>query len=209
MRLHRVMIAVGVGLLSAGVLAAQEAKPGKPGEGMPPAMSAEEKAAMEAWQKFATPSEGHQKLAGMVGTWDAEVTSWMNPAAPPTKSKATSVNRMVMGGRWVESKFTGDMMGMPFEGLGYDGYDNFKKKYVGTWMDNMSTAVMVTEGTYDAAGKVMTSTSTMDDIMTGKKATMRLVTTIVSADEHVFEMYGPDPTGKEVKNMEIRYKRRK
>jgi len=164
---------------------------------------------MEAWQKFATPAEGHQKLAGMVGTWDAEVTSWMSPSGPPTKSKGTSVNRMVMGGRWVESKFTGDMMGMPFEGLGYTGYDNYKKKYMGTWMDNMSTAVMVSEGTMDSAGKVMTQTSTMDDFMTGKASTVRMTTTVVSPDEHLFEMFGPDPSGKEVKQMEIRYRRRK
>ena len=125
---------------------------------------------MEAWQKFATPAEAHKALQGMVGTWDAEVTSWMEPGQPPVKSKGTSENRMALGGRWVESRFTSEMMGQPFEGIGYTGYDNQKKKYMGTWMDNMSTAVMVTEGTMDAAGKVMTSTSTMDDFMTGKSA---------------------------------------
>src|SRR5215208_3223606 len=116
MKLHRLTVAICAGVMCAGGLAAQDAKPGKP-EGMPPAMSAEEKAAMEAWQKFATPSEAHQKLSGMVGTWDAEVTSWMSPGAPPMKSKGTSVSRLVMGGRWIEQKFTGDMMGQPFEGL--------------------------------------------------------------------------------------------
>ena len=205
MKVSRISSAVCAGLLSAGVALAQDTKPAG---GMPPAMSAEEKAAMEAWQKFATPAEAHQKLAGMVGTWDAEVTSWMSPGAP-TKSKGTSVNRAVMGGRWIEQKFTGDMMGMPFEGLGYTGYDNFKKKYMGTWMDNMSTAVMISEGTFDGAGKVMTQASTMDDVMTGKPSTVRMTTTVVSPDEHLFEMFGPDPSGKEVKQMEIRYKRRK
>ena len=209
MKLYRVTTAVCAGLLFAGALGAQDAKPAKPGQGMPPAMSAEEKAMMEAWHKFATPAEGHQKLAGMVGTWDAEVTSWMNPTAPPMKSKGTSENRAVLGGRWIESKFHGDMMGQPFEGLGYTGYDNFKKKYIGTWMDNMSTAVMMSEGTYDSAGTVMTSMSTMDDFMTGKASTVRMVTTLVDPDQHRFEMYGPDPTGKEVKQMEIVYKRRK
>ena len=203
MKASELASALCAGLLVAGAAVAQEAKPGdKP-------MSAEQKAMMEAWQKFATPAEAHKALQGMVGTWDAEVTSWMEPGQPPVKSKGTSENRMALGGRWVESRFTSEMMGQPFEGIGYTGYDNQKKKYMGTWMDNMSTAVMVTEGTMDAAGKVMTSTSTMDDFMTGKPQTIKMTTTIASPDHHVFEMWGPDPTGKVVKQMQIDYRRRK
>jgi len=203
MKVRELTFALCAGLLVAGAAAAQDAKPAdKP-------MSAEQKAMMEAWAKFATPGEGHKALAGMAGTWDAEVTSWMEPGQPPTKSKGTSENRMVLGGRWVESKFTSEMMGQPFEGLGYTGYDNYKKKYIGTWQDNMSTAVMLSEGTFDAAGKVMTSTSTMDDPMTGKTSTIKMTTTIESPDHHVFEMWGPDPSGKVVKQMQIDYRRRK
>jgi uncharacterized protein DUF1579 len=203
MKLRDLTFALFAGLLLAGAATAQDAKPGdRP-------MSGEQKAAMETWARFATPGEGHKALAGMVGTWDAEVTSWMDPGQPPMKSKGTSENRMVLGGRWVESKFTSEMMGQPFEGLGYTGYDNYKKKYIGTWQDNMSTAVMVSEGTMDAGGKVMTSTSTMDDVVTGKKSTVKMTTTIVDPDHHVFEMWGPDPSGKNVKQMEIRYTRRK
>ena len=198
MKMCRVTFALCAGMLMAGAVSAQD----KP-------MSAEQKAQMEAWQKFATPGEAHKALAGMVGTWDAEVTSWMDPRRPPEKSKGVSENRMVLGGRWVESKFTSTMMGMPFEGLGYTGYDNHKKKYMGTWTDNMSTAVMVSEGTMDAAGKVLTQTSTMDDFMTGKPTTVKTTMKIVTPDQHVFEMWGPDPTGKNVKQMEIVYKRRK
>lgn len=210
MKLYRVTIAACAGLLWAGALGAQDAaKPAKPGDKTPPAMSAEEKAMMEAWQKFATPAESHQKLAGMVGTWDAEVTSWMNPAAPPMKSMGTSENRWVLGGRWIEQRFTGKFMDQPFEGVGYTGYDNYKKKYVGTWMDNMSTAVMMSEGAFDAAGKSMTSMSTMDDFMTGQQQKIRTVVNVVDNDRHVFEMYGPGPDGKENKQMEIVYKRRK
>jgi len=204
MKLRQVTFAACAVLLVAGISTAQDGM--KPGD---KPMSAEQKAMMDAWMKFATPAEGHKSLAGMVGTWDAEVTSWMDPAQPPEKSKGVSENRMMLGGRWVESRFTSQMMGMPFEGLGYTGYDNHKKKYVGTWMDNMSTAVMVSEGTWDAAGRVMTSMATMDDFMTGKASQIKMVTTIMDPDHHMFEMWGPDPKGKNVKQMEIHYRRRK
>ena len=203
MKVRELTFALCAGLLVAGAAAAQDAKPAeKP-------MSAEQKAMMEAWQKFATPGEGHKSLAGMVGHLGRRGHVVDGPGSAPEKSKGVSENRMVLGGRWVETKFTSQMMGMPFEGLGYTGYDNYKKKYMGTWQDNMSTAVMVSEGTFDAAGKVLTQTSTMDDFMTGKKQAIKMTTTIVDPDHHVFEMWGPDPSGKVSKQLEIKYTRRK
>ena len=35
---------------------------------------------------------------------------------------------------------------MTFKGTGIEGYDNGKKKFVGTWMDNMGTGIMMSEG---------------------------------------------------------------
>lgn len=203
MKVRELTFAVCAALLVSGAAAAQDAKPAdKP-------MSAEQKAMMDAWARVATPGEPHRGLAGMVGTWDAEVTSWMDPGQPPMKSKGVSENRMMLGGRWVESRFTSEMMGQPFEGIGYTGYDNYKKKYIGTWTDTMSTGVMMSEGTMDAAGKVMTSTSTMDNPLTGKPETTKMITNFVAPDHHVFEMWGPDPSGKVVKQMQIVYRRRK
>ena len=204
MKVRELTFAVCAGLLVAGAAAAQDAKPG--GQADVRGTEGDDGGLAEVRHSRRGP-----QVAGRAwsGTWDAEVTSWMDPASPRRSRRASSENRMVLGGRWVESKFTSNMMGMPFEGIGYTGYDNHKKKYMGTWQDNMSTAVMVSEGTLDAAGKVMTSTSTMDDFMTGKKQTIKMTTTIVDPDHHVFEMWGPDPSGKDVKQMEIHYRRRK
>ena len=69
-------------------------------------------------------------------------SSWMAPGADPMVMDGTSENRWVMGGRYLEQRFNGNFMGMPFEGIGYTGYDNVKKQYWGTWMDNMSTGMM-------------------------------------------------------------------
>jgi len=55
---------------------------------------------------------------------------------------------------------------------------------------------------------VLTFTSTMDDVVSGKSMTVREVSRVVDANRHVFEMYGPDKTGKEFKTMEIVYTRK-
>jgi uncharacterized protein DUF1579 len=204
-------LALAAAMAVAGLAAADQAK--KPAESaQKPAEQAspmDDKAMMEAWAKVATPGEAHRWLEPVVGTWDAKITMWMAPGAPPQESTGTSENKWVLGGRFVEQRHEGNFMGQPFSGLGYTGYDNYKKKYVGTWMDTMGTMIMVSEGDADSTGKTLSMTSSIDDIMTGKAASIRSEIKIVDPDHHVMEMWGPDPTGKQFKTMEIRYTRKK
>lgn len=195
---------------SAVVLAFVLAMPGVTGaqQGEQPKMTAEQQAAMEAWMKVATPGEGHKALEPTIGSWNVTSTLWETPTSPAQKGTGTSENTWVLGGRFVRQDSQGEFGGMKFQGLGYSGYDNFKKKYVGTWMDTMGTMIMVMTGTADPSGKVFTATSTMDDVVTGKAMKVRTVTRIVDANKHVMEMFGPDRSGKEFKMMEIVYTRK-
>src|SRR6185436_20447428 len=115
----------------------------KPADKKPPM----DPAMMEAMMKAAMPGPAHKVLDSMVGTWDTNVTSWMMPGADPISGTGWSENKWVLGGRFVEQRFKGDFMGMPFEGIGYTGYDNVKKHYFGSWMDNMGTGMMTSVST--------------------------------------------------------------
>jgi hypothetical protein len=169
--------------------------------------AAEQKAMMDAWMKSMTPGEGHKKLTPFVGTFDVKVRSWMAPGAPPAESSGSAENRWVLGGRYVEENFDGQFMGQPFSGIGYTGYDNIKKAFVSTWMDNMSTSIMVTKGSME--GNTMTSSGTMDDPMSGKAQVVNNKVTIADNDHHTMEMWGSGPDGKAFKMMEISYSRKK
>jgi Protein of unknown function (DUF1579). len=171
--------------------------------------AAEEKAAMEAMMKAATPGDAHKKLGAMIGTFNCDVKMFMQPGAPPAAGGGVSENTWALDGRWVEERFTGKFMGMPFSGIGYTGYDNVKKQYVGAWMDNMTTAMMVSSGTAAADGKSITFTSSMDDPMTGKSSPVKEKVTVVDDDHHTLEMWGAGPDGKMFKMMEITYARKK
>ncbi|MGQ0722170.1 MAG: DUF1579 domain-containing protein [Candidatus Eiseniibacteriota bacterium] len=179
------------------------------------AASAQEQAAgdeakmMEQMMAMAAPSEAHKKLEMMAGTWTTKVKMWMDPAAPPQESEGVSENRMVLGGRWLEQRYEGTFMGGPFSGIGLTGYDNFKKQYIGMWMDTASTSSMMTTGTAGADGKTMTFTGTMDDPITGGATQMKEVVTIVDADHHNFEMWMSGADGNMHKAMEIQYIRKK
>jgi hypothetical protein len=172
-------------------------------------MSAEEKAAMEAMMKAMTPGDAHKLLDGMAGTWDAKVTMWMAPGQEPMVSTGTSENSWVLGNREMMEKFSGNFMGMPFTGIGYTGYDNIKKQYWGTWMDTMSTGMMMSTGSTADNGKTWKFNTSMPDPMTGKDAPVEQKVTVTDKDHHTMEMWTPGPEGRMFKMMEITYTRHK
>jgi len=171
--------------------------------------AAERKAMMEAMMRASTPGEAHKKLNGMVGTFDTKVKMWMEPGAPPMESTGKTVNEWVLGGRWLQQKFEGSMMGAPFSGIGYTGYDNIRKMYVGTWMDSMSTGFMTSSGDADATGKTWSFSGSSMDPMSGEPVSCDEKITWVDNDHHVFEMTCPDMDGNMYKMMEITYSRKK
>lgn len=159
---------------------------------------------METWAKYSNPGEHHQHFHEMVGNWTHNVTMWMAPGAPPMESAATSTSRLSMDGRWLEETFSGSMWGMPFEGQNLLGYDNFREEYVSIWRDNLSTAPMISRGTYDAATKTLTLTASVDDVMSGARdVPVRQVITSPDATHSTMEMYMPGPDGNEFLTMRI------
>jgi hypothetical protein len=164
--------------------------------------------AMQKMIEAGTPGEQHKMLAKADGKWKAETTMWMAPGAPPMTATSIATNKMIFGGRYQETTFKGDFMGMPFEGSSTTGYDNIKKVFFSTWMDNMSTMLMTMEGNWDDATKSINFKGKMICPGNGKECEMREVYKIVDDNHHVMEMYGPDmQTGKEYKNMEIKFTR--
>lgn len=166
-------------------------------------------AMMKAWMEYMTPGEMHTMLAKYDGKFAAEVTIWMDPTAPPTKSTGIAQNKMILGGRYQESKFKGEFNGMPFEGQNIIGYDNAKKKFITTWIDNMGSGVMMYEGDWDAEKKAVLFTGSMVDPMTGDKCEMRETFTLVDDNTQLMESWCKTSDGKEYKNMEIKYTRKK
>jgi len=163
---------------------------------------------MKKWMEVATPGPQHKGLEGFVGEWEVAGKWWMAPGAPPMESKGTSKVRSILGGRYMQEESSGEMMGRPFNGIGITGYDNFKKKYVSFWIDDMGTGMSTSEGTADAAGKVFTFVGKMDDAMTGEKdKTVKFILTIVGANKRLFEMHEP-AKGKDSKIGEMAYTRK-
>jgi hypothetical protein len=157
--------------------------------------------------KPAQPGEQHERLKAMVGNWKMAGKSWMTPAMEPALWDGVSEKKMILGDRFLHEEVHSEMMGQTFTGIGILGYDNLQGKYQWIWMDDMSTGLMISEGTCDESGKTLIVIGEYMDPMTASMQIAKTVVSIVSEDEHVFEMYMKGPNGAEFKSMEISYER--
>ncbi len=170
---------------------------------------------MATMMEMAQPNENHKQFQSLVGEWTYDVKWWMSPQSPPMESQGTSSAKMAMGGRYLISKDTskismpgqdGKMTEMEYQGMSIEGYDNAKKKYVSSWIDNMGTGIENSEGTYDPESKTLTYIGTMEP-MPGMVSKVREELKFVDQDHHTMLMF-EDHGGTMVKIMEIDYTRK-
>ena len=163
----------------------------------------------KAWQDFATPGEMHKWMEKTNGTWEGEVSQWMAPDAPPSKSKAMIVQNSLLGGRYVQGKYSGNMMGQPFEGISILGFDNAKKIYTSTWIDNMGTGIVHMSGSFDETTGTLNLKGHQTDPMTGKDSDIREEMKIINDISYSMSMFGSGMDGKEMKFMEAVFNKKK
>ncbi|MEP6956843.1 MAG: DUF1579 domain-containing protein [Chthoniobacterales bacterium] len=173
---------------------------------------------MAQMMELAKPNENHKLLADLAGNWTYTTKMWMDPDpnAKPMESKGTATRKAIMGGRYfvaeAKSKMAmpgpdGKMQDFDFAGTSFEGYDNVKKKFVSTWVDNMGTGILMSEGTYDPASKTFTYAAE-GEMVPGQKMQIREIIKVVDKDHHIFEWYDTS-RGTEAKTMEISYTRAK
>jgi hypothetical protein len=182
----------------------------------PPAGQPNPQEMMKQMMDLSKLNENHKLLSEMDGNWNYTIKMWMNPDpnAKPQESKGTASRKSIMGGRYVMMDVTGKMQ-MPgqdgkmkdvqFKGMAVEGYDNIKKKFIGSWIDNMGTGIQFSEGTYDPATKTFTYTSEMEPVP-GMKTQAREVLKIADNNHMLLEWY-ENHGGQEKKTMEINYTR--
>ncbi len=151
---------------------------------------------MDIYAELSTPGAPHKLLARMAGTWNMKGECRMEPGGSWIEHTGISRQRMILGGRFLQQDFNGEMMGIAFTGIGFTGYDNHLGKFVSTWLDSFGTAIYHFEGTGSSDGTTITQTCSYDDPVRGP-LTWRNVTRLVDAKTLEFRMFTIDSTGKE------------
>jgi hypothetical protein len=164
----------------------------------------------KAWQMFMTPGAMHKWMASFEGKWDAVMVSYQGPDAPPTpESKLKVTCKMIYNGLYQETVYDGEVMGMKFEGKATLAYDNARKKFINTWIDNMGSGLLVMEGDWDEAAKTLRVVGQSTDPVSGNQMKFTQLTKVIDDKHQQIEMYGSlRPGGGEFKMIQIKLEKR-
>ncbi|MCI0341932.1 MAG: DUF1579 domain-containing protein [Planctomycetales bacterium] len=197
--MNRTTLVLGAVAAALGVAATLGAERALSQEGMP------DDKMMKEWLEMNAPAAQHKKLEALVGEWET-VTSVMGTPG----SKGSAKFEMEMGGRWLKQTYSGSMMGTPFTGVGYLGFDRIRGRYVQIWLDTLSTAPSIAYGDFGQDGKVLQMFGEMDEPQMkiyGKTA--RYVLRLKSADQVIFEVHDTHIGETGTKVFDMTYTRKK
>ena len=160
---------------------------------------------------FPKPGKEHSILKQQFeGDWDAvsRHEAKEGKEGKAAESKGTESVKSGFGGYWLIVEYKGDMDGKAYHGHGMMGYDPMKKKYLLTWISDMTPFAMWAEGEADANGKTYTFKSEGFCPDLGKVATVRTVFEIQDSNHRSLTFFMPGKDGPEKKMGEIRYTRK-
>lgn len=147
----------------------------------------------------------HKLMHKDVGNWTGTMKVYTGePNADAMVLPVKETGKLFGGGLWVITDFDAG----PFQGHGQFGYDTHKKKYVGTWIDNMNPSISVMEGEFDEAKNELVMAFKGTDPNTGKMEQMKSISTMDGDDKRKFVML-TKREGEWVKAFEINYEREK
>lgn len=158
----------------------------------------------------AEPQKEHEWLHKLIGDWTYESEASMGPDQPVEKVTGSESVRS-LGGIWIIAEGEGEM---PGGGTGTSimtlGYDERKKRFVGSWVGSMMTNIWVYDGELDAAERVLTLSSEGPDFeKEGKMANYRDVIEFKSDDYRTLTAFMEGADGKWNELMTAHYRRKK
>lgn len=146
------------------------------------------------------PSPEHARVLEGVGRWTGTLTSWEAGPEPVTVEAAQVVE--AIGGFWTTCTMECEFMGTPYKGNGNVGYDPERDVFVGTWVDNMSSAFASMEGQYLEDDETLRMRWQAPDWMTGELVD-HWSDSVQTANEQRSTFYRGDEDGEHQKVMEI------
>ncbi len=158
--------------------------------------------AQKAFVDYMTPGKMQNMLAKNAGRWQTKFKLWTAPGANPIVAEGNMIAETLLDGRYLQSKHSANVNGMPMMGIGLDAYDNGRKIFVSTWIDNLSTGIMTLEGSFDEGTRTFTYTGKSYDPAAGKEVPVKEILRYIDDDHQIMEMFMIQGNN-EIKTMEV------
>ena len=164
---------------------------------------------VEALKKAARIGDYHKNLKTIRADYQQTFKWWRSADAEPHESKSRSNTEWILDSRFITQEVRGTWLGFGFEGLATLGYDNGKQEYVMTWMDTLSTRIMLSRGTCNDAGNVITLFGEYYDPIARNTRKVKTVLKILNKKgETLLEMYDVTASDDGFKFLEVNSIRR-
>ncbi|MDQ2769337.1 MAG: DUF1579 domain-containing protein [Bacteroidota bacterium] len=179
----------------------------EPAANKKPTMAPAKNEEMQLLLDFSRPGNNHALLGVLAGTW-----TFQDAARPFIKG--TLRRTPMYDGRFYNVEITGGKLSVPvadgkmkeanYQGLQLEGYDNGRKQFVTTAINNhIGSAIEVQTGTYDAAKRAF-SYEWESELIPGLKKKNRRVLRFIDTT-HYAEDYYESQNGTDVKVRELVY----
>ncbi len=166
---------------------------------------------MARWMKVNQPSAAHERLAEMLGNYEATMRiQGMGSGGAAMESKGTYEATWLVEGRWLTTKSSMEMFGQQVVTTAILGYDNFKERYVWCTVDSFQTTMNTASGLFDKLGNDLTLWGTIDEPMTPEQdKQVKYVYRGFGTDTVVFEVHDMMIGEPNTKVVEIELRRKK
>ena len=156
----------------------------------------------EESMKLAQPAPQHKILSDLTGKFTQKIKFNMAPGQS-MEGDGAGETTSIIGGRFIQIKSVGKLMGMETEVMTIMGYDRRKDKYTLFSIDGMGTYSVSAEGDYDAATKIMTLKGTEDDPKSNMKMDFKFVFDLSKDKTTKMDIIFINPDGSENKMVEV------
>lgn len=163
----------------------------------------------DPWMEYMMPAEMHKMLETYSGNFTMEITMWMTAGQQPQIFTVTSMNKMILGGRFLEMTQTGNMMGMDYHSITTIGFNNSEKKFALTTLTNMGTGILSLTGSWDEKGKTANLAGTLTNPVTKKPIHVRQTISFPNSDTILIENFDQEESGEERKSIQYKIVRAK
>ena len=160
-------------------------------------MNAQEK---NPWAVYMTPSSIHELLSKYEGKFQMQI----GMAGLNEPLVMSSFHKMILGGRFLELRQQGEMMGMEYESIYTIGYNTIDHTFSMTTIANMGTRTLALQGEWDKKTKTATLYGKMTNPVS--EQTINVKQTVVFLDDNTILIESFDKEGDAPEKKTVQYK---
>lgn len=161
----------------------------------------------DPWAEYMTPTEIHNLFSQYIGNFTMEMTVGIG-SSKPTIFMMDSSHQMLLGGRFLEMKQQGDMMGVDYQCMTTLGFNTIDRQMALTTITNMGTGTLSLFGKWDKKDKSATLYGKLTNPVTKNIINVKQIISFPDKDTILIESFDQEGDKPEVKTVQYKFIRK-